>query len=51
MIKKYPIRNKSGKEQYIITSTLNERAVKMGEDYASKFNFGAVVGCIFVCTE
>ena len=27
MIKKYPIRNKSGKEQYIITSTLNERAV------------------------
>ena len=24
---------------------------KMGEDYVSKFNFGAVVGCIFVCTK
>lgn len=29
--KKYPIRNESGKGQYIITSNLNERAVTIPE--------------------
>ena len=34
MIKKYPIRNESGKEQYIITSTLNERAVGLSSVFS-----------------